>query len=82
MKKKRTELPDEAFKKVSSVFVNGSGEVFITECRNIESYDGDCVRLSLCDRNISVYGEGLTLKTYNGDEISVAGKISRIELDP
>jgi len=74
------ELPQEMFHGTSSVTLTSDCEALISGCRRVKEYKCDVVRLSLCDNEVTITGEGLSMKTFFGTQILVCGKIQEVKL--
>jgi len=75
------EIPPEIFGVMSSVTINSDIELRATECEKIISYSDTEVKLLLCDTIITVFGSGLTLKAFFGNEMTVSGTICKVEYE-
>lgn len=66
-------------KKQSSVFAVSDREITLCECNKVLEYTPETVRLCNCDGVVEIYGCGLTVSTYFGNEIKLSGKIECIK---
>ena len=62
------------------VFLDSQGELSIFKCNGVIAYSDTCVKIRTEDSFVSVEGEGLLLNTFSNREITVSGKINKIEL--
>ncbi len=74
-------LPPEMLPLSSAVTLTSGCEALVTGCRRIKEYDGGRVALSLCDCELTVTGEGLTMKTYFGNQILICGRITGVNYE-
>jgi len=77
----RLKLPMGYLGNVSFLTVSGRNEVEINGCRGLIDYEDEYIRLRLCDCTLLVGGSSLTLKTYYGNQMVIAGKINRLEFE-
>ncbi len=71
--------PGGGLKRQSSVFAVSDREVTLCECNKVLEYTPETVRLCNCDGVVEICGCGLTVSTYFGNEIKLAGKIECIK---
>ncbi len=64
--------------KQSSAFIVSNREITLCECTKVIEYTPDMIKLCNCDGVIEIYGGGLTVSTYFGNEIKLSGKIESI----
>lgn len=65
---------------VSSFSVESNLYMMVHGCRSVVSYERDRVVLQLCEMKLSVMGQGLVLKSYFSESISISGIIDKIEI--
>ena len=56
-------------------------EVTVLGCRRITEYGSTKIKLSVSEGYITVEGRGLTVQTYQGDELTVRGWLTGIFFD-
>ena len=89
MKKKSSENKDkfsDVFKlaqplKKSAIYMESNTELSVFRCKGLLEYSDECVNLRLTDGNVHIYGRNLGLKTFSNTEITVDGKIEKIEFE-
>ena len=57
------------------ILITGSRSVFFDGCESLLDYAEDHISFALRDRTVTVYGNGLCIKTFRSDEVAVCGKI-------
>ena len=72
------ELPAETMINSSCVTLTSGSEALITGCRRVREYQSDLVRLTLCDGELTVSGDGLTMRAFFGSQIQIRGRISEV----
>ena len=70
------DLPGETLPRTSAVTLTSDREALVTGCRRIKEYDRCRVVLALCDCEITVTGEGLTMKTFFANQVQICGRIT------
>lgn len=73
-------MPEEMLTKSSVLTLTSDGEVSVEGCRRVCDYQRERVELALADVNVTVYGEGLTMRAFYGRSIRISGRIRSIEL--
>ena len=73
------EMPQSAFGKSSAVTSEYCGETSVTECAGLISYDDSAIVLKLCDCRAAIYGRGLTMSFFGNGELTISGKVERID---
>ena len=73
------EIPPETLG-ASSVTLTSDCEALVCGCRRVRRYDRGTVRLALVDSEVTIEGEGLSMKTFFGSQILVRGKIKEVRL--
>lgn len=73
------EVPQSTFGKTSAVTSEYGGSTSITECAGVVYYDDTAVVLKLCDCRASIYGQGLTMSFFGNGELTISGKVERID---
>ena len=74
------EFPGEMAVRTSDVTLTSNREALVSGCRRVLEYDRERVRLSLCDMEIVIAGEGLTMHAFFGNQIRVCGRITEVKL--
>ena len=74
------DFPQEMFGGTSNVTLTSDCEALICGCRRVREYERCVIRLALCDVELTVRGEDLSMKTFFGNQILVCGKIRGLEL--
>lgn len=74
-----TELPLNEMCKEYSVSVIGGREISVEGVRSVLKYERECIVLEACCGNISIFGEGLEMKSYYKTALTVGGNINRVE---
>ncbi len=62
----------------SQIILTGMEMISFEGCNSLLDYAKDHITLSLCDRIVTVYGQNLTMKTFNADQVAVCGRIDGI----
>lgn len=73
------ELPPSAFGRCSAVTSEYCGDTSVTQCAGLISYDDTAIVLRLCDCRAAIYGRGLQMSFFGNGELTVHGKVERIE---
>ncbi len=71
-------LPDELSLALKVVTL-GSRSVYIQGIRILEKYSAECVRVRAKDGSVCVYGSGLKIKELSRSEITLTGRITKVE---
>lgn len=74
------DLPGEIFPRASTASLTSDRELLVTGCRRICEYGLDRVVLALTDVELTVCGEGLTMRAFFGSQIEIRGRIKSIEV--
>ncbi len=72
------DLPPDTLVRTSAVNLTSDCEALVVGCRRIREYRGDRVVLTLCDGELTIEGEGLTMRTYFGSQIRICGRITGV----
>lgn len=72
------DVPLEALKKIPMIEMCGNHEMGISECHGLLEYSDRKIGLRLCEGDIEISGEGLSMQTYHDTRIVIAGKIETI----
>jgi len=77
----RFNIPGGFLGKNSYITINAIKEVEVNGCKNLLVYEDHMIKLCLCDCVLTIYGTCLTLKTYFGNQMIVAGNICKLEFE-
>lgn len=77
--KKKINYPDTLCPPFS-VTVSGRGEASFCGFKRVIEYSDDCMVLQLCSAVATLAGEGLCLKSYEGGEVVIKGRIDSVSL--
>ena len=68
--------PENLFDSGSTMLFESNRAVMVGACRSLLGYSEDEVRLRLSDGTVTVRGRGLTLRSFDGDQMEIHGLIT------
>ena len=74
-------LPADMLPSASAVTLTSDCEALVTGCRRVREYGRGRVVMSLCDCELTVEGEDLTMKTFFGNQILICGRITGVNYE-
>lgn len=74
------ELPREVAAGVPKITIWPDREAEVLNHKGIIEYDSEIIRLNSSEGIITINGEQLSIKSFTDDEISVSGRVKKIEI--
>lgn len=73
--------PQDLFDHGSTMLFESNRSVIIGACRSLLGYSEEEVRLRVADGVVTVCGSGLSLRSFDGDQMEVSGSISGMRFE-
>lgn len=73
-------MPKDVCMNLPKLVLNGDVECFCSGCTAINKYTSEEIKLSAGGRVICIKGSRLLIKSIDEEEVTIAGKISAVEL--
>lgn len=79
----RLQFPAEMVGRESFIYYRIGGELCIYGCREIIKYENEEIKLRTVKngKNVSIFGNGLTMKTYYQKDMIISGDIIDIKIE-
>lgn len=75
------EIPREVVSSDAKITINGFGEIWIENYKNILEYQDVLIKINTFEGTVTIYGFNLKLENMTDEDIKVKGKIDTIEFE-